>query len=191
LHEDWEVTLNRVSYDQRLNGVIVIPHLDSDEKDIEFDGASIPFPWLISMLTIGILRPLGVMLIGSIVHDYAYKFGRLKKLDSASVRIERHVADRLFRDIISTVNDLPIVGWIAWFAVRLGWPVVKYEGKPRGGKPPIMEYLVLVAVVLGIIWLGAATSFGLIAIVFVAFYLGFASTITLLRAAMKRSSQSG
>jgi hypothetical protein len=189
LYENWELTLDKVAYDKRLNSTLVIPHRDDDDELIIFDGASIPFPWLISMLTIGILRPLGVMLVASIVHDYAYKFGCLKKSDGSSVPVERHVADRLFRDIIATVNDLPIVGWIGWFAVRLGWPVVKYAGKPQSGKPPIVEYLVLVAVVLGVIWLGTVTSFGLIALAFLSFYLGFAGIITLVRAVIKRTSQ--
>lgn len=142
LAKDWCIQLNNVSYEQRLNGSVVVPQ-KRDGKLIDFDGASIPLPWLVSLLTLGILRPLGVMLTASIVHDYAYKFGHLQKDDGTEVELERDVADRLFRDIIETVNKLPLVGFIAWFAVRLGWPFVKYNGKTQGGKPPYMEYLLL------------------------------------------------
>ncbi len=36
-----------------------------------FDGASVPRPWLVTAVGGGILRPLGVMLIASIIHDFA------------------------------------------------------------------------------------------------------------------------
>lgn len=146
LAEDWCIQLDRVSYDPRLNGSVLIPR-NRDGKPIDFDGASIPLPWLVSLLTLGILRPLGVMLTASIVHDYAYKFGHLKMDDGTEIQVERDVTDRLFRDIIDTVTRLPLVGFVAWFAVRLGWPFVKYNGRTQGGKPPTMEYLLLVVVV--------------------------------------------
>jgi hypothetical protein len=147
LAEDWCIQLDKVTYDRRLNGSVVIPR-NKDGKPIDFDGASIPLPWLVSLLTLGILRPLGVMLTASIVHDYAYKFGHLKKDDGTEVQIERDVADRLFRDIIETVNKLPLVGFVAWFAVRLGWLFVEYNGRTQGGKPPYLEYLLLLVVAL-------------------------------------------
>jgi hypothetical protein len=146
LDEDWCVRLDRVSYDERLNGSVRIPK-NKDDEAIDFDGASVPFPWLVSFLTLGILRPLGVMLTASIVHDYAYKYGHLPKDDGSEVKLERDVADRLFRDMIATVNRLPLVAFIAWFAVRLGWPFVKYNGRTQGGKPPYMEYLSLLVFV--------------------------------------------
>jgi len=159
LAEDWCIQLDKVSYDQRLNGSVVIPQ-NKDGKPIDFDGASIPLPWLVSLLTLGILRPLGVMLTASIVHDYAYKFGHLKKDDGTEVQIERDVADRLFRDIIETVNKLPLVGFIAWFAVRLGWPFVEYNGKAQGGKPPYLEYLLLFVLVAFFVVVAVDVSFG-------------------------------
>jgi hypothetical protein len=146
LNHDWCIQLDRVSYDERLNGSVRIPR-DKDGQLIDFDGASVPLPWLVSFLTLGILRPLGVMLTASIVHDYAYKYGHLMKDDGSEITLERDVADRLFRDIISTVNRLPLVAFIAWFAVRLGWPFVKYNGRTQGGKPPYLEYLLLLVFV--------------------------------------------
>jgi hypothetical protein len=158
LAEDWCIQLGRVSYDKRLNGSIVIPE-KKDGQPIDFDGASIPLPWLVSLLTLGILRPLGVILSASIVHDYAYKFGHLRKDDGTEVPLERDVADRLFRDIIDTVNKLPLIGFIAWFAVRLGWPFVKYNGRTQGGKPPYAEYLLLLIVIALVTAVAADFSF--------------------------------
>jgi hypothetical protein len=160
LDKDWCIELDKVSYDERLNGSVVIPAKNKDGKPIDFDGASIPLPWLVSLLTLGILRPLGVMLTASIVHDYAYMFGHLRKDDGTEVPLERHVADRLFRDIIDTVNKLPLVGFVAWLAVRLGWPFVKYNGATQGGKPPYAEYLLVLVVIALVSAAAADLSFG-------------------------------
>ena len=173
LYNDWLVKVEDIYYEPRLNGNIKIPHVDKNEDEIVFDGASIPLPWLVSLLTIGILRPLGVMLIASIVHDYAYKYGHLQKEDGSSIIIERHIADRLFRDIIGTVNGLPVIGYIAWFFVRIGWLKVKYNNKPQGGKKPIVEYLLLILVVLLFIIIGMQYSFSIIIFWFVVLYVAF------------------
>jgi len=155
LKEDWQIELEDIDYSADLNGTIEIPAKDSSDKSIVFDGASIPFPWLVSLLSIGILRPLGVILIGSIVHDYAYQYGMLRISKSGNefreVPLSRDRADRLFRDIVGTINQVPLVGYIAWFAVRLGWIGVKYNGKRFGGKPPVMEYIAA-AILLFIVW---------------------------------------
>ena len=81
LREDWRIELKHIDKADELNGTIEIPAKDSRNKSIVFDGASIPFPWLISLLTIGILRPLGELplhLIHSSVHlcaDRNYHLG--------------------------------------------------------------------------------------------------------------------
>ncbi len=148
LQEDWHIELKNIAYESDLNGTIVIPKEDDEGRVNIFDGASIPAPWLISLLTIGILRPLGVTLIGSIVHDYAYTFGNLKVLNSDGrpgfVKLERHKADKLFRDIISTANRLPPVGYIAWLAVRIGWIWVPYHKERYTGRKPYSEYLFVI-----------------------------------------------
>lgn len=150
LREDWQMELDDVEYFHDLNGIVEIPARHSDSRSIVFDGATIPFPWLISLLTVGILRPLGIMLVGSIVHDYAYQYGSLRISRNGGpfeqLPLSRNRADRLFRDIVGTVNRLPAVGYIAWFAVRLGWLWVRYDGKRFGGKPPILEYLLLLVI---------------------------------------------
>lgn len=151
LNNDWSLTLGGVDYKPELNGKIIIPvRCHTGEKPVRFDGASVPAPWLISFVSLGILRPLGVMLVGSIVHDFAYQNGYLEVIDSSGnqnrIYVEREIIDRLFRDIISTVNQLPVVGWIAWFFVRVGWLFgIKYDGQPFGGKPP---HLVLASVIV-------------------------------------------
>ncbi len=151
LKEDWEIELEDIGYESDLNGRIIIPAKDENNHDNIFDGASIPVPWLVSLLTIGILRPLGVVLIGSIVHDYAYRHGKLmvqsKDAKITEVTLERHKADKLFRDIIGTVNRLPLIGYIAWLAVRIGWLWVPYNGKRHTGRVPYSEYLFIIILV--------------------------------------------
>lgn len=165
LEKDWKIMLSRVTYMEELNGEIVIPvRCHIGEPPVKFDGASVPAPWLISFVSLGILRPLGVMLIASIVHDFAYQKGYLEVIDDTGVhkRVEvaRATVDRLFRDIISTVNQLPLVGWIAWFTVRVGWIFgVKYDGKAFGGKPPHMilaALIVLISLAMMYFWWGGS-----------------------------------
>ncbi len=184
LHDDWILDLGRVAYAPELNGTLRIPARDSTDKDIVYDGASVPLPWLVTVLTSGVLRPLGVMLTASLIHDYAFKYGHLQKEDGTTVEVARHIADRLFRDLIATVVEVPYVAFVAWFAVRLGWPVVKYNGKPRGGKPPILEYIGLLLVLF--VLLNPATGFSLLAAisVLVAIYVA----IYLVTATIKRES---
>jgi hypothetical protein len=140
LREDWLIELDNIDYAPELNGCIQIPKA-VEGKTIEFDGASIPMPWLSSFLTLGIMRPLGVLLTASILHDFAFKFGYLNIMDKdgkvKSVPVSREVIDRLFRDIVSTVNGVASIGWITWFFVRLGWLFgVKYNGKRFAGNCP-------------------------------------------------------
>jgi len=141
LEREWAFELGDVDYENTINGKIIIPRF-VEGKVLYFDGASIPFHWLISALTIGILRPLGVMLIASIVHDFAYKFGYLIVEKRGVVQkhsIERDIADKLFRDIIASLNKLPVVAFFGWLFVRLGWLLVRYNQKRFGGKPPYWE----------------------------------------------------
>ena len=173
LHNDWLIKFQDVSYEPKLNGKIKIPDVDESGEKIIFDGASVPLPWLVSLLTIGILRPLGVMLIASIIHDYAYKYGHLQKVDGTAVVIDRHIADRLFRDIIGAVNGFPGVGYIGWFFVRIGWIKVRYNNKQRGGKAPVIEYLLLMSVLLLFIAKGIVYSFSIIVFWLVVLYLAF------------------
>jgi len=174
LFEDWTIHLGDIEYSDELNGIVEIPARDSNRKTIIFDGASIPMPWLVSLLTVGILRPLGVTLVGSIVHDYAYQFGSLRLAregeEFQDIRISRHRADRLFRDIVGTVNQLPFVGWVAWFFVRIGWAWVRYDGKHFGGKAPVGEYAMLLVILAACWWLYSVMGLGLSIIAFSSVY---------------------
>ena len=183
LVESWQLELDKVRYEDGLNGTVEVPAKDSDLNTIVFDGASIPVPWLISLLTLGILRPLGVTLIGSIVHDYAYRFGKLKMVDKDNnyefVQLERDKADKLFRDIIGTINGLPPVGYIAWLAVRIGWLWVPYNGKRFTGKKPVFEYIFVLLLLLGLFfiyrWVGFSDMLtGIVSIYFGLYLFGVA-----------------
>ncbi|MEM6502787.1 MAG: DUF1353 domain-containing protein [Cyanobacteria bacterium P01_C01_bin.89] len=170
LNSFWEIAIqisqekrtNQYS-DQDLSGTIVIPiwfkkdpaledgntvsqsflKIPEDQSNLLLlDGASVPLPWLFSFLSFGLLRPLGVMLTASIVHDFAFEYGGLiyrEQDESLSEevlifkRVSRDLTDQLFRDLIATVNEMRITAFLAWIAVRLGWYFVKYDGKPRGG----------------------------------------------------------
>ncbi|WP_432784637.1 DUF1353 domain-containing protein [Cyanobium sp. BSA11S] len=135
-----------------LSGSYTIP-LAHDEKITILDGASVPAPWLVSFLSFGVLRPVGVMLTASIVHDFAFKHGVLLREREGSqelenVTIARHQADRLFGRMIATVNRMPVVGFVGWLAVRLGWLFVPYgKNQDRRHKPvPWGAFAVLLAV---------------------------------------------
>lgn len=176
LFRDWQIELADVDYSDELNGIVEIPSRDSNEKTIVFDGASIPMPWLVSLLTVGILRPLGVILVGSIVHDYAYQYGTLRISKDGGetfkdVPLSRHRADRLFRDIVGTVNRLPFVGYIAWFFVRIGWLWVRYNGKRFGGKPPLGEFALLILLLVGVGWVYSTLGSGLATVAFSSVYV--------------------
>ena len=163
LEKDWivEIKVDPSQYDgEDISGKIVIPKIAPKSKaQTKFDGASVPLPWLVSFLSFGVLRPLGVMLTASIVHDFAFEYGCLYYLQENGCPqphpVERHIADQLFYDIIKTVNNMPITAYIGWLAVRLGWFYVKYNGQPQGGKPPCIAVtiaLTIVALLLLTLW---------------------------------------
>lgn len=149
LKRDWEVELDKITYKPELNGTIHVPSTINDER-LEFDGATIPFPWLVSLITIGVLRPLGVMLIGSIIHDFAFKHGYLlvssDNQPPKRIPIERHIADALLRDLIATFNKMPRIAFIGWLFVRFGWLFVKYNNRRFGGRRPYWEVALVLAV---------------------------------------------
>lgn len=174
LESDWSITVNGFQYDPNLNGTIIIPETYQNVKT-RIDGASVPLPSVVSFLTFGILRSLGVMLTASVVHDFVFKYGVLVIRDASGTDtpqpVARDVADLLFRDIISTVNRMPITAYVAWIFVRLGWFGIKYNGQPRGVAFPLIPVaiaLVVLALVIGAIQqLGLVTVF----ITFALFYL--------------------
>jgi hypothetical protein len=130
-----------------LSGTIVIPVSYAGEETI-LDGASVPMTWLVSFLSFGLLRPVGVMLTASIVHDFAFQHGVLLRergegREPEVMRIQRHHADRLFGRTIATVNRMRLVGCVGWLAVRLGWLWVPYAGQRWGAPVPWGAFAVL------------------------------------------------
>lgn len=73
--------------------------------------------------------------------------------------------------MISTVNRMPMVAYIAWVVVRLGWFFVKYNGQPRGGALPYIPLLISLTVLL--LLAGLIQLFGLISFItaVILFYL--------------------
>ena len=105
-----------------------------------FDGASIPLPWLVSYMSFGVLRPLGILLCASVVHDFAYQFGYLPVDRDGKIKhipVARHDADELFRLITQTLNGSNFFSRVAWHAVRIGWWGIDYAGQKRTGQPPV------------------------------------------------------
>lgn len=100
--KDWHFSINGENF--------VIP------KGFVFDGASIPkflHTWL---------SPVGVLLMGGLVHDYAYKYTVLLKKGKkgASNIMTQKEADIIFRDINIEQNGFHFLNYLAYWALRLG-----------------------------------------------------------------------
>jgi hypothetical protein len=104
----WEIAKD---FEYELRGeTYVIP------KGFQFDGASIP-KFLHTFLS-----PVGVLLIGGLVHDYAYKYATLlkaNKKDTFGV-INQKKADQIFRDINIEINGFYLMNMLAFWSLRLG-----------------------------------------------------------------------
>ena len=104
----WEIA-NDFQYE--LNGnKFVIP------AGFKFDGASIP------KFLHPFLSPVGVLLIGGLIHDYAYKYETLlksNKKDTMGV-ITQKKADEIFRDINIEINGFYLMNYLAYWSLRLG-----------------------------------------------------------------------
>ena len=104
----WEIAKD---FEYELNGEnFVIP------AGFKFDGASIP-KFLHTFLS-----PVGVLLMGGLVHDYAYKYETLlkkNKKDTMGV-ITQKTADAIFRDINIEINGFYLMNRLAYYSLRLG-----------------------------------------------------------------------
>jgi hypothetical protein len=113
--KDWKFEVNGTKY--------VIP------KGFVFDGASVP-KFLASWLS-----PVGILLIGGLVHDYIYKH-RVLLLDKPKRPIHmfnQKQADQLFRDINIEQNGIHVLNYAAYYALRLGG-FVAWNGHRKGGR---------------------------------------------------------
>ena len=100
--QDWHYTLDSKKY--------VIP------KGFVFDGASVPKYFR------SYLSPMGVLLIGGLVHDYGYKYEvlLLEGKKKATPKHNQKWMDKTFRDINIDQNGFKIINYIAYYALRLG-----------------------------------------------------------------------
>ena len=85
-------------------------------KGFQFDGASVP-KFLATFLS-----PVGVLLLGGLVHDYAYKYAALKPLNKKDpiLTLDQKRADEIFRDINIEINGFYFLNFLAYWALRLG-----------------------------------------------------------------------
>ncbi len=108
--EDWRHTLPD-------GHEIVIP------KGFRFDAASIPRPFRF------VLSPVGILLLPSLVHDFAYRFdfllrqsvpgGPYTRYDN---RAGRAAWDNLFREMSTKINGFRVLNWFVWLVLRaFGW----------------------------------------------------------------------
>ena len=105
---NWELTQN---WTYKLDGTeYVIP------KGFTFDGASIP-KFLRTFFS-----PVGVLLIGGLVHDYMYKYTHCKPVSAkgALLVVDQKKADQIFRDINIVVNGFYTMNYLAYWSLRIG-----------------------------------------------------------------------
>jgi hypothetical protein len=93
----------------------------------EFDGASVP-KFLATFLS-----PVGVLLMGGLVHDYGYKYATLMRADGTTIGYhdQKHM-DGLFRDICIEVNGFRVLNYLAYWTLRLAGFVAWNGHKGRG-----------------------------------------------------------
>ena len=114
--KDFKYTMNDTNY--------VIP------KGFSFDGASIP-KFLRTFFS-----PVGVLLIGGLVHDYMYKYAACKPADKKGqlLLVDQKRADEIFRDINIEVNGFYFMNYLAYWSLRLGGFVAWNGHRKRNAK---------------------------------------------------------
>lgn len=116
ISKDWHFELNGQKY--------VIP------KGFVFDGASVP-KFLASWLS-----PVGILLLGGLVHDFIYKYEVLMKKGKkeTSEPMNQKKADQLFRDINIEQNGIHVLNYAAYYALRIGGFVAWNGHRKRNNK---------------------------------------------------------
>ena len=119
--KDWKYNIDGTEY--------VIP------AGFVFDGASIP-KFLRTFFS-----PVGVLLIGGLVHDYAYKYKTLLKKNKKDTmgEITQKKADEIFRDINIIVNGFYTMNRLAYWSLRLGGFVAWNGHRKRNSKIPELK----------------------------------------------------
>ncbi len=118
LTKDWKYNIDGKEY--------VIP------AGFTFDGASIP-KFLRTFFS-----PVGVLLIGGLVHDYAYKYKTLLEIDKKKTmgELTQKRADEIFRDINIIVNGFYSMNYLAYWSLRIGGFVAWNGHRKRDNKIP-------------------------------------------------------
>lgn len=114
--KDWHYKIDKEEY--------VIP------AGFTFDGASIP-KFLRSFFS-----PVGVLLMGGLVHDYGYKYATLlKKNKKETIGIkDQKWMDKTFRDINIYVNGFYTMNYLSYWALRIGGFVAWNGHRKRNAK---------------------------------------------------------
>ena len=118
LTDDWKYNIDGTEY--------VIP------AGFQFDGASIP-KFLRTFFS-----PVGVLLMGGLVHDYAYKYKTLLEVNKKNTMgdLTQKRADEIFRDINIIVNGFYVMNNLAYYSLRLGGFVAWNGHRKRNSKIP-------------------------------------------------------
>ena len=116
LTKDWKYNIDGTEY--------VIP------EGFIFDGASIP-KFLRTFFS-----PVGVLLIGGLVHDYMYKYAACKPSEEGAplMLVNQKDSDRIFRDINIEVNGFYTMNHLAYWSLRLGGFVAWNGHRKRNAK---------------------------------------------------------
>ena len=105
---NWKITKD---FHYNINGEdYVIP------AGFQFDGASIP-KFLRTFFS-----PVGVLLVGGLVHDYGYKYETLllkSKTKTIGLKSQKWM-DETFRDINISVNGFYSMNYLAYWSLRIG-----------------------------------------------------------------------
>ena len=122
----WEITKD-FTYSLRGENYVI-------PKGFKFDGASVP------KFLGQFLSPVGVLLIGGLVHDYGYKYETLLLKNGKTIgkRSQRWM-DITFRDINIEVNGFYFMNYLAYWALRLGGFVA--WNKHRDANSDVPKYL--------------------------------------------------
>ena len=119
--KDWKYNIDGTEY--------VIP------AGFQFDGASIP-KFLRTFFS-----PVGVLLIGGLVHDYAYKYKTLLEVNKKKTMgdLTQKRADEIFRDINIVLNGFYTMNYLAYWSLRLGGFVAWNGHRKRNHKIPELK----------------------------------------------------
>ena len=118
---NWKVTQD---WKYRMNGnEYIIP------AGFQFDGASIP-KFLRTFFS-----PVGVLLVGGLVHDYMYKYAALKRTGKGGLLlVDQKKADQIFRDINIEVNGFYFMNYLSYWSLRLGGWIAWNGHRKRNSK---------------------------------------------------------